>query len=100
MEAQNDDIASGNTDSRVVATLAAGSYTIEATTYNTGTTGSFDLSIGVPGGTTGASPTTDPCVEDLGSPECSGIGEWFLGLWLLLGQPDGQLCPLLFLHPG
>ena len=41
----NDDIESGNTDSRIVATLAAGTYTIEATTYNEATTGSFTLSV-------------------------------------------------------
>ena len=32
----NDDIESGNTDSRIVATLSAGTYTIEATTYAEG----------------------------------------------------------------
>ena len=41
----NDDIESGNTDSRIVETLAAGSYTIEATTYNEDTTGSFAISV-------------------------------------------------------
>ena len=41
----NDDIESGNTDSRIVADLDAGSYTIEATTYNEDTAGSFTLSV-------------------------------------------------------
>ena len=41
----NDDIESGNTDSRIVATLTAGVYTIEATTYNTGQTGTFTLTV-------------------------------------------------------
>ena len=36
---------SGNTDSRIVADLDAGSYTIEATTNNEATTGSFTLSV-------------------------------------------------------
>ena len=81
VEAQNDDIVSGNTDSRVVATLAAGSYTIEATTYSAATTGTFSLSVTLPGGTTGASPTTDPCVEDLGalSAAVSESGSWASG---------------------
>ena len=42
---ENDDIESGNTDSRIVATLSAGNYTIEATTYNVDTTGIFSLSV-------------------------------------------------------
>ena len=66
-EDQNDDIVSGNTDSQVVATLAAGTYTIEATTYNAATTGTFSLAVSVAGGAAGASPTTDSCLEDLGS---------------------------------
>ena len=41
----NDDIESGNTDSRIVADLYAGSYTIEATTYSEAITGSFSLSV-------------------------------------------------------
>ena len=41
----NDDIESGNTDSRIVADLDAGSYTIEAATYNEDTAGSFTLSV-------------------------------------------------------
>ena len=45
----NDDIVSGNTDSRIVATLAAGTYTIEATTYSPNTTGSLTVSVRVGG---------------------------------------------------
>ena len=66
-EARNDDIVSGNTNSQIVATLAAGSYTIEATTYAAGVTGNFDLSITLPEGSNGTPSTTDPCVEDLGA---------------------------------
>ena len=51
----------------MVATLAAGSYTIEATTYNAATTGTFSLSIALPEESTGSSPTTDSCLEDLGT---------------------------------
>ena len=41
----NDDVESGNTDSQIKETLAAGSYTIEATTYDAGATGSFTLAV-------------------------------------------------------
>ena len=58
----NDDIESGNTNSRIVATLSAGTYTIEATTYSEATTGSFTLSVSASGGAqtpvaAGCSPT-------------------------------------------
>jgi hypothetical protein len=43
--AENDDIVPGNTDSQIVRTLAAGTYTVEATTYRTATTGSFVVSV-------------------------------------------------------
>ena len=49
----NDDIASGgvNLNSRITATLAAGAYTIEATTYKEDETGSFTLAVsGIGGG--------------------------------------------------
>ena len=42
---ENDDVESGNTDSQIADTLAAGTYTIEATTYSAGETGSFFLTI-------------------------------------------------------
>ena len=43
IEAENDDVESGNTNSRIEETLAAGAYTIEATTYDADETGSFTL---------------------------------------------------------
>ena len=54
---ENDDYPeAGDTDkSQIQETLAAGSYTIEATTYSAGETGSFTLTVsGL--GTTGATP--------------------------------------------
>ena len=44
---QNDDIDSGaqNYNSRIVETLAAGEYTIVATTYNLATAGDFTLTV-------------------------------------------------------
>ena len=49
---ENDDVESGNTNSRIVATLPAGTYTIEVTTYSVATSGSFtlDISTGAGGG--------------------------------------------------
>ena len=71
VEEENDDIESGNTNSQVVDTLAAGTYTIEATTYNADATGDYTLTITGPGGTDTPGPTpptpTDSCVVDLGS---------------------------------
>ena len=63
---ENDDVASGNTDSQISETLSAGSYTIEATTYSAGTAGSFTLTVSGLGGGTTTEPgtgtdTTDSC---------------------------------------
>ena len=43
--AENDDISDNDTNSRIVATLDAGDYTIEATTFKKETTGSFTLTV-------------------------------------------------------
>ena len=42
---ENDDVAPGDTNSRIQVTLVAGTYTIEATTYSSGATGSFTLTV-------------------------------------------------------
>ena len=42
---ENDDVAPGDTNSRIQVTLVAGTYTIEATTYGVGETGSFTLTV-------------------------------------------------------
>ena len=42
---ENDDIKSGDTNSRISKTLEAGIYTIEATTYDTDEIGSFILTV-------------------------------------------------------
>ena len=61
---ENDDHQGSTSRSLVQETLAAGTYTIEATTYGTGETGSFTLSVT---GLGGAAPTppgptpSDPC---------------------------------------
>ena len=42
---ENDDIDSDNRDSRITATLDAGDYTIEATTYSATVAGEFSLGV-------------------------------------------------------
>ena len=65
--AQNDDVTvSVNLNSRISMTLEAGTYTIEATTYNTWDTGDFTLTIVGPEGGSGLPPNES--VEDLGTP--------------------------------
>ena len=81
MEAQNDDIVSGNTDSRVVATLAAGNYTIEATTYNAAITGSFTLTMSGLGAGASEDPgtqETDACGATI-SGDGTVSGTWAAG---------------------
>ena len=45
VEEENDNIVSENTNSQIVATLAASTYTIEATTNLAGATGSFTITV-------------------------------------------------------
>ena len=52
---ENDDDG-GITRSKIEETLSAGSYTIEATTYGTGETGSFTLAVSGLGGTAAPGP--------------------------------------------
>ena len=72
---ENDDVAPGtDTNSEIEATLGAVTYTIEATTYSAGETGSFTLTVsGLGGGTTMPGPSDGSCVETLsGDGEVSG----------------------------
>ena len=46
---ENDDVESGNTNSEISETLAAATYTIEATTYEEDKTGTFTLSLAIQG---------------------------------------------------
>ena len=78
----NDDYPeSGDTDmSQIQETLEAGTYTIEATTYGAGETGSFTLTISGLGTTAqppGPTPT-DPCGQTL-SGDGSVPGQWAEG---------------------
>ena len=77
---ENDDIESGNTNSRIAAAaLPAGKYTIEATTYAAGQTGNFTLTVTGIGGGTGPAP--DACGEDLGTltADITRAGAWAAG---------------------
>ena len=74
---ENDDIDidEGNTNSQIVATLGAGSYTIEATTYAEGETGSFTLSVS--GGVAGETPVATGCDPAPLTLPASGVsGSW------------------------
>ena len=80
---ENDDAAPGtDTNSRIVATLAAGTYTIETTTYHTGQAGGFTLTISGLDGTTGyPEPGTgsgDNCGEAI-TRDGATTGEWAPG---------------------
>ena len=73
----NDDIESGNLNSRISQTLAAGTYTIEATTYAAATVGTFTLTVSGLSGTTvtdpDPAPGTDPCaIEPIADVETTG----------------------------
>ena len=70
----NDDIESGNTDSRISATLSAGSYAIETTTYSRNATGSFTLSVS--GGNGGSGTATGCNAASLTLPATGVSGSW------------------------
>ena len=65
---QNDDLEAGNTNSRVTATLEAGDYTVEATTYGAGETGSFTLTVAGLGTAAGPTPSVPALWFDTESP--------------------------------
>ena len=46
----NDDVSGADSNSRIVATLPIGRYTVEATTFAAGVAGSFTLTVSGPGG--------------------------------------------------
>ena len=61
---ENDDDG-GTTRSTIQETLSAGTYTIEATTYSAGETGSFTLSISGLGTATTTPPTSNDNDKDV-----------------------------------
>ena len=57
--------------------LDAGTYTIEATTYNAGETGSFTLSLSATGGTTTPPPVSEDCgIADIATDGSPVPGSW------------------------
>ena len=74
---QQDDDAGGDRNAQIQETLAAGRYTIEATTYTAGETGSFTLTISGLGVAAGP-PATDTCTEAL-TADVAKSGTWAAG---------------------
>ena len=74
---ENDDDG-GTTKSTIQETLAAGSYTIEATTYGTGETGSFTLTVSGLGGTTPDPGTGTGCGQTI-TADGTVSGTWAAG---------------------
>ena len=95
--ADNDDIDTANRDlnSRIVETLAAGDYTIEATTYNAGRTGTFTLALNSTPVSDTDPPDPDPiptlpaCVESL--PDNMTVnGTWITDCTSNISAPSGS----------
>ena len=97
---ENDDIdtASQNYDSRIVETLAAGDYTVEATTYNAGRTGTFTLALNsTPVSDTDPpdppdpdpTPTTPACVAPLPD-DMTVTGTWNTDCTSVVSAPSGS----------
>ncbi len=95
--ADNDDIDTANRDlnSRIVETLAAGDYTIEATTYNAGRTGTFTLALNSTPVSDTDPPDPDPtpnlpaCVESL--PDNMTVnGTWITDCTSNISAPHGS----------
>ena len=80
----NDDDG-GTSMSRIQETLPAGTYTIEATTYAAGQTGSFTLTVEGLGSTTAA----DSCLENL-SRDGTFTGQWASGCESETVSKDGS----------
>ena len=77
---ENDDIVLvTDTNSRIQETLAAGTYTIEATTYGFGETGSFTLTVSGLGDVSTPAPEPTP-TDDLCRQTLSGVGT-NIGMW-------------------
>ena len=75
---ENDDYQGSTAKSQVEETLAAGTYTVEATTYDAGETGSFTLTVAGLGGGTDPGPGTDACVDTITADGTSN-GTWAAG---------------------
>ena len=85
-ELHSNDDDGGTTRSRIQETLEAGTYTVEATTYGAGQTGTFTLTVSGLGSTT---TTTDSCLENL-SRDGSVTGQWASGCESRTVSKDGS----------
>ena len=84
---ENDDHGGSTSVSQIQETLAAGSYTIEATTYSAGSTGSFTLTIS---GQSGAMPR-DPALLRYAADNAGGPGAIYVGdINQLVGPAPGD----------
>ena len=84
---ENDDLDGSISVSQIQETLAAGSYTIEATTYSAGATGAFTLTIS---GLSGATPT-DPALLRYAADNAGGPGAIYVGdINQLVGPAPGD----------
>ena len=92
VEAENDDVEPGNTNSRIAATLSAETYTIEATTYSAGETGSFTLEISGLGTATTTPPTSNDNDRDVlvALYNATGGANWTNNYNWLTNAPLGQ----------
>ena len=71
----NDDAERGATNSRIIRTLLPGAYTVEATTYSQGETGSFTLTVSGAGGAGGPAPG-GCAVADIAADGSPVAGSW------------------------
>ncbi len=86
-----DDDTPDTTRSEIVASLDAGTYTIEATTFDTGETGSFTLTVSGLGGTAtgpGPDPGTDACAAVSLAGDGSEQGTWAADCQSLVTTPN------------
>ena len=84
---ENDDHGGSTRVSQIQETLAAGSYTVEATTYSAGATGAFTLTIS---GLSGATPT-DPALLRYAADNAGGPGAIYVGdINQLVGPAPGD----------
>ena len=91
----NDDHEGSTSVSQIQETLTAGTYTIEVTTYNSGETGNFFMTVS--GLDEGSEPVPESvCRQTLPA----GLLCQPVGSGLRVRGALGQLCPLLHLHPG
>ena len=74
----SDDDTPDTSGSEITRNLAAGNYTIEATTYAAGETGSFTLTVSGLGGTTAPGPSAGECDQAL-TGDGTVTGTWAAG---------------------